>query len=80
MGLIEQFRTLMNETFDAVIFHYIGLYQEAADGCEELIGDLEIFPGRKMADTSEEEQVRILKDEIDREYRRRAAVIGVNLP
>jgi hypothetical protein len=32
-----------------------------------------------MADTSEEDQVRILKDEVDREFGRRAAAIGVDL-
>lgn len=76
--LVRKFRGLMNEVFTTVIFHYIGLYQAAADEHMDFLGDIVIFPGHKMADTSEEEQVRLLMAEVDEEFLRRAGAIGVD--
>jgi len=75
--LLYDFRALMDAAFDAVIRHYIGLYQCAADAHMERLGDIEIFPNRTMSNTSEEEQVRILRAEIEREFTRRAEAIGL---
>lgn len=75
--LIRQFSGLMTEAFEQVIHHYVGLYQECADQYIEVMGDVEIFPGRKMATINEEEQVRVLMSEIAREYRDRANKIGL---
>ena len=77
LRLIGQFETLMTEVFEGMINHYIGLYQEAANNHLDLMGDLEIFPGRKMADVTEEEQVRLLLSEIKHEHSRRLARIGI---
>lgn len=75
--LAAQFHLLMSEVFEGVIRHYIGLYQEAANGYTELMGDLEIFPGHHMARLSEEEQVRMLLKEIQSEHTRRLARVGL---
>ena len=75
--LIHDFELLMTEVFEGLIKHYIGLYQEAANNHLDLIGDLEIFPGRMMADVTEEEQVRLLLAEIKAEHNRRLARIGI---
>lgn len=77
--LLRQFQTLMTEVFEQMIKHYIGLYQEAANGHMELIGDLEIFPGHKMKDVTEEDQVRLLLNEIQSEQRNRLKRIGVEV-
>jgi hypothetical protein len=75
--LIHDFETLMTEVFEGMINHYIGLYQEAANNHLDIIGDLEIFPGRIMANITEEEQVRLLLSEIQREHGRRLGRIGI---
>ncbi len=75
--LLQQFSGLMTEAFNQIIHHYIGLYQECANQYMHLLGDIEIFPGHRMAQVSEEDQVRMLMAEIDREYRERAAKIGI---
>lgn len=75
--LAKHFAQLMTEVFEAVIRHYIGLYQEAINGYMDLLGDLEIFPGHQMANVSEEDQVRILLAEIQREHSRRLGRIGL---
>ncbi|WP_230458444.1 ferritin-like domain-containing protein [Leptospira santarosai] len=77
--LIKNFHTLMTEVFDRVIHHYIGLYQEASNCYMEIQGDIEIFKGHYMKNTSEEEQVRILLDSIQKEYKRRTIKIGLEL-
>lgn len=79
LKLAGEFHGLMREVFQGVIFHYIGLYQAAANNHMDLIGDVEIFPGHKMAETSEEEQVRILMESISEEYSRRMASMGLEL-
>lgn len=68
---------LMTSMFEAVIHKYIGLYQEAANAHMDLMGDIPIFPGMKMADVSEEDQVRQLLFEIQTEYKQRLAHIGL---
>ena len=68
---------LMTSMFEAVIHKYIGLYQEAANAHMHLMGDIPIFPGMKMADVSEEDQVRQLLLEIQTEYSQRLAHIGL---
>jgi hypothetical protein len=75
--LIGNFHQLMTEVFDEVIHHYIGLYQECANQYTSLVGDIEIFPGRRLGDMSEEEQTRTLMAEIQDEHRRRLQRLGV---
>ncbi len=41
------------------------------------MGDIEIFPGRKIAGISEEEQTRLLLHEIQREHADRLGRIGL---
>ena len=67
----------MTEFFESFIDHYIGLYQEAADGNMEMIGDIEIFPGLTMANMTEEDQTRYLLAEIQQEYKHRLDLIGL---
>jgi hypothetical protein len=75
-ALIGEFSKLMTEAFDQAIKHDIGLYQECANQHMALMGDIEIFSGRKMATISETDQVRILLGEIQSEHLQRAARIG----
>jgi hypothetical protein len=78
-SLLRQFHTVMHEMFRSLIRHYVGLYQAAADEHMEQLGAIEIFTNRRMADTSEEEQMTTLLAEIEEEYARRAVAIGVAL-
>lgn len=75
--LLGQFSGLMTEAFEQVIKHYIGLYQECANQYMDVMGDVEIFPGHKMANVSEEDQVRLLLEEIRQEHAARTARIGI---
>jgi hypothetical protein len=75
--LAEDFHKLMTEVFEGVIHHYIGLYQEAANNHKDVMGDIEIFPGRKIAELSEEEQVRLLLQEVQKEHSERLTRIGL---
>jgi hypothetical protein len=77
-NLLDQFSGLMTQAFEQVINHYIGLYQECANQYMSVMGDIEIFPGRKMATVSEEDQVRTLLAEIKAEHAERAARIGIH--
>jgi hypothetical protein len=70
---------LMRAVFESVIRKYIGLYQTVADRHRDLMGDIQIFPGRLMADMSEEEQVRTLLAEIERELAKRLEAIDIVL-
>jgi len=76
-ALIGEFSQLMTEAFNQAINHYIGLYQECANQHMELMGDIEIFPGTRMATISEADQARMLLDEIQREHSQRSARIGL---
>jgi hypothetical protein len=76
-ALLGQFSGLMTEAFEQVIKHYIGLYQECANQYMGLMGDVEIFPGHTMAQVSEEDQVRLLLEEIRQEHAARSARIGL---
>lgn len=76
--VVREFHQLMSEAFDEVIRFYVGLYQECANQYVSLVGDVEIFRGRKLADTTEEEQVRILLSEIQREHAERLVRIGLS--
>jgi hypothetical protein len=76
-ALMRDFARLMTEAFEQAIHHYIGLYQECANQHMELMGDIEIFPGIRMAAVSEADQVRLLLAEIRREHAARAARIGL---
>jgi hypothetical protein len=76
-ALLKDFERLMTGVFEAVIDHYIGLYQAAADAHMDLMGDIAIFPGRRMAELTEEEQVRLLLEEIRQEHAHRLAAVGI---
>ena len=69
---------LMTQVFQEVIHHYIGLYQECANAYMDLVGDVEIFPGRTLAGITEEEQARTLLAEIQHEHQRRMQRIGLD--
>lgn len=75
--LMGDFATLMTEAFDQAINHYIGLYQECANQHMDIMGDIEIFPGTKMATISEADQVRMLLNEIQQEHKQRTVRIGL---
>jgi hypothetical protein len=76
-GLMESFSRLMIEAFEQAINHYIGLYQECANQHIDLMGDIEIFPGTRMANITEADQVRKLLSEIQHEHKQRSARIGL---
>lgn len=75
--LARDCKILMAAVFEAAIHRYIGLYQAAADAHQDLMADIMIFPGRRMNELSEEDQVRLLLQEIEAEHAQRLAVIGV---
>ncbi len=75
--LAGEFHQLMNEVFDEVIDHVIGLYQASADMHIDIMGDVEIFPGHKMGSLTEEDQTRLLQQEIQQEYQNRLQAIGL---
>jgi hypothetical protein len=77
LRLTKDFGQLMTSVFDEVIDHYIGLYQECANQYSALVGDIEIFPGKKLGQLSEEDQARIVQKEIQDEHRRRLTRIGL---
>lgn len=70
---------LMSSVFENVVHKYIGLYQTVADSHRDLMGDIQIFPGRLMANMTEEEQVRTLLAEIQRELSKRLAGIDIQI-
>lgn len=74
---IREFRMLIDDVFDSMVHHYINLYQEAANGVMDIVGDIEIFPGHKIYNTSEEDQVKLLLAEVEKEYRKRLSKIGL---
>jgi len=75
--IIHECHQLMTQVFEEVIKHYIGLYQECANAYLDVVGDVEIFPGRKLAEITEEEQARTLLAEIQHEHQRRMQRIGL---
>lgn len=76
--MLHDFEGLMTGVFEAVIDHYIGLYQAAADAHKDLMGDIVIFPGKRIADLSEEDQVRMLLAEIRKEHSDRLGALGLH--
>lgn len=68
---------LMNAVFESVIRKYVGLYQTVADRHLDLMGDIQIFPGKRIHELSEEAQVRMLLDEIKRELVKRLEAINI---
>lgn len=75
--LLGELQALMCDAFDEAIKYHIGLYQAAADNHMDVIGDLEIFPGRLMRDTDEETQTRLLLAEIKKEQHQRMSNLGI---
>lgn len=75
--LLSDFEQLMTGVFEAVIAHYIGLYQAAASAHLGLMGDIMIFPGKRIADLSEEDQVRMLLQEVRQEHAKRLVTLGI---
>lgn len=75
--LIHDCSRLMNDVFAAVVRKYIGLYQEAANAHMDLMGSIQIFPGVRMQDITEKEQVERLLAEIQMEYSKRLAQVGL---
>lgn len=75
--LARQFHGLMTEVFAASIEHYIHLYQLCADRHMALVGDIEIFRGRRMREVAEAEQARILMAQIQDEHLHRMQRVGL---
>jgi 1,2-phenylacetyl-CoA epoxidase catalytic subunit len=75
--LLGEFELLMTEVFEGVIDHYIGLYQAAASAHLDLMGDIQIFPGKRIAELSEEDQVRLLLQEVRDEHAKRLLTLGI---
>jgi len=75
--LIHDFNILMTDVFEGVIHHYIGLYQTVANQYQDIMGDIEIFPGHFIHSTNEEQQVRLLLKEIQDEHTKRLSKLGV---
>lgn len=76
-ALAKDFRMLMTDVFNSTIDHYIGLYQLAADNYMDEIGNIQIFPGKRMCDVNEKEQAEILMNEVHVECEKRLERIGL---
>jgi hypothetical protein len=76
--LLREFERLMSGVFEAVVRNFVGIYQEAANAHMELMGDIMIFPGRKIAELTEEEQVRLLLQEVQQEHTQRLRTLGIS--
>ncbi|GAB1255547.1 ribonucleotide-diphosphate reductase subunit beta [Aurantivibrio plasticivorans] len=74
--LAGEFHQLMSEVFEEAITNLIGIYQASADKHASIMADVEIFPGMKMGNMSEEDQTRRLLSEIQEEYQKRLQAIG----
>lgn len=74
---IRSYSSLMSDIFKEIIHHYVGLYQECANEHMALVGDIEIFPNRKISQLSEEEQVSLLLHNINNEQKKRMAKLGL---
>lgn len=79
LTIVRQFEGLMQEVFEEIINHYIGMYQECANEYMGLVGDIEIFKGKKMKDVSEEYQARRLLNDIQMGHKERLARVGFTL-
>lgn len=77
--LAREFSGLMTDVFESVIYHYIGLYQEAANSYIDIMGDIKIFGNKRIAELTEEDQVRLLLEEVQAEYHKRLKTIGLTL-
>jgi hypothetical protein len=77
--LFIQFKKIIDELFDESRKNYVKLYQEVANNHIDKMGDLEIFPGVMMGNTTEEEQAYYLKEETQREFNKRIKAIGIIL-
>lgn len=75
--LIWDCSRLMRGVFDAVVHKYIGLYQEAANAHMDIMGGIQIFPGVRMQDVTEKEQVERLLAEIETELQKRLTQVGL---
>ncbi|NJM31589.1 MAG: hypothetical protein HC848_00185 [Limnobacter sp.] len=75
--MTHDFSNLMREIFNDIIKRYIGLYQECANQYMDLVGDIEIFPGKKMHEVTEEEQTRLVLNEIEQGHQTRLQRIGI---
>lgn len=76
--LLRDLQSLMCAAFDDAIKYHIGLYQAAANNHMDVVGDLEIFPGKLLRDTDEETQTRLLLAEIKSEQSRRMSNLGID--
>lgn len=77
LRLATEFHQLMTGVFESSIQHYIHLYQLVSDQYMDVVGDIEIFQGKKMRDVSEKDQVYILLDQIQQEHTTRMQRIGL---
>ena len=75
--MLADCHTLMSQAFEEVITHYVGLYQECANQYMDEMGDIEIFPGVQLATVTEDDQARLLLQEIQREHHGRMRRIGL---
>jgi ribonucleotide reductase beta subunit family protein with ferritin-like domain len=75
--LLADCHRLMSQAFEEVITHYVGLYQECANQYMDEMGDIEIFPGIRLATVSEDDQARLLLQEIQGEHQDRLRRIGL---
>lgn len=68
----------MRDVFTQFLRYFIGFYDLAVRDHMDLVGGVEIIPGRMLADTSAEEQARWLEAEILKVHRKRLARIGLD--
>jgi hypothetical protein len=77
-GLCAQASLAMGEVFDHYIEEFVGVFDAVARMHPELFGDAECAPGRRIADTPYEEQVRLIRASVDTEHARLIARAGLN--
>jgi len=75
---VDELSKKMRVVFAEFLAAFVGFYDLAVSEHPERARDIEIIPGRRLVETSAEEQVRWLEAEIRRGHRRRLERIGLD--
>ena len=77
-ALCAQASLAMGEVFDHYIQEFVGVFDAVARMHPELFAGAECAPGRRIADTPYEEQVRLIRASVDTEHARLISRAGLN--
>lgn len=77
---VDDLAKKMRDVFDEFLSAFVGFYDLATQEYPERCAAVEIVPGRRLAETPAEDQVRWLEAEIMAGHRRRLARMGLAMP